>query len=53
LSAQVSWNGFGNAVCIADAILKVKSNMDMECFFESKRGDNALNSDKSWFDLDE
>jgi hypothetical protein len=36
----------GNAACI-DAILKVKSNMDMECL-ESKRA-ITLNSDKSWF----
>jgi hypothetical protein len=35
------------AACI-DAILKVKSNMDAECFWNQK-GDNPLNSDKSWF----
>jgi hypothetical protein len=41
----------GNAEVI-DAILKVKSNMDSGMFSNSK-GDCCLNSDKSWFDLDE
>jgi hypothetical protein len=38
----------GNAEAI-DAILKVK-NMDSGMFFEFKRSDCCLNSDKSWFD---
>jgi hypothetical protein len=30
--------------------MKVKSNMDMECFWNQKGAIAALNSDKSWFD---
>jgi hypothetical protein len=43
-----SWNGFlGMLPCIDT--MKVKSNMDMECFWNQKGAITALNSDKSWF----